>query len=89
MTKKQACLLAEVRWPGYRVTAATHLTGDNRYGIVVSGHPGGAYESKIGKGRTMREALARIGCQRCNPEWCILLVPDGNPCEDCWLKGAL
>ncbi len=87
MTKKQAFLLAEARWPGYAATARISRTGDPRCRILVRGDPGGSYESKIGTGRTMGEALARLGCQRCNPEWCILLVPDGDPCDDCWLNG--
>ncbi len=86
MTKSQACLLATARWPGYVVRIRIRRTGRDRYGIVVSGDPGGSYESKIGTGRTMGEALARLGCQRCNPEWCVLLVPDGAACDDCWLK---
>jgi len=87
MTKKQACLLAESRWPGYYVVATIRRTGDQRFEVTADGTPGGWYESKKGDGRTMAEALARLGCQRCNPEWCILLVPNGSPCDDCWLKG--
>jgi hypothetical protein len=87
MTKKQALQLAGARWPGYCIVAKICRTGDHRFEITAGGTPGGWYESKKGDGRTMGEALARLGCQRCNPEWCILLLPHGAPCDDCWLKG--
>ena len=87
MTNEQARLLAMRRWPGYHVVVTIRRTGSQRVGITADGTPGGTYEGQIGVGRTMGEALARLGCQRCNPESCILLVPNGSPCDDCWLKG--
>jgi len=87
VTNEQARLLAMRRWPGYHVVVTIRRTGSQRVEITADGTPGGTYEGQIGVGRTMGEALARLGCQRCNPESCILLVPNGSPCDDCWLKG--